>query len=92
MIVSKQIIKDMELKHRRRFRALAKYHYNAGYEVQEHHEREDTWNMHQKERYRLPETPQKPFYPGIDKVNLPYHVANMLRFTKDVKKAGHFNQ
>lgn len=89
MIINNRMVKDMELKYRRRFRALAKYHYNAGYDIIEHHERDDVWNMHMKERYTLPNTPEKHFYPGIDKVNLPVSVSKQLRFRK-YPKVGHF--
>ena len=89
MIVNKKIIKDMELKYRRRFRALAKYHYNAGHDIEEHHERLDVENLHMKDRYKLPDTPEKPFYPGIDKLNLPSYLTETHRF-KERKELGHF--
>lgn len=91
MVVSRRILKDMEYKHRLRFRALAKYHYNAGSEVIEHTERQDEWNMHKKEKYRLPQD-SKPFYPSIDQVELPYRVSKNLYFRKNVVKLGNFGK
>lgn len=82
------MIKQLELKHLRRFRALAKYHYNAGHEVHEHHERDDTWNMHAKDNYRLEDDP-RPFYPGIDKVDKPVYLNRFFRYKKR-EKIGHF--
>ncbi|KAJ6217264.1 hypothetical protein RDWZM_008421 [Blomia tropicalis] len=87
MIVNKQMIKEMELKYRRRFRGLAKYHFNAGHEIVEHHEREDVWNMHEKERYRLPEIEGKPFYPKIDQVP---EMAGTRNHLKTLKKIGRY--
>ena len=89
MIVNPRMISDLELRHRRRFRALAKYHYNAGHEVVEHTQREDVWNLHKKDHYRLPDDP-RPFYPGIDKLNLPHTVENILLYRKNQKKIGRF--
>lgn len=88
MIVSEVMIKKMQIQYRRRFRALAKYHYNAGHDILEHHEREDIWNLHAKEELRLPEK-SEPFYPGIDQVDLPYNARKMSLFRND-KKVGHF--
>lgn len=76
----------LELKHRRRFRALAKYHYNAGHDIIEHHERDDIWNMHLKDRYYI-EPDSKKFYPGIDTKNpQEKRKFNFIRH----KKIGHF--
>lgn len=90
MIVSEVMINNLKIHYRRRFRALAKYHYNAGHDIVEHHEREDIWNMHAKEALRLPEK-SEPFYPGVDEVQLPYEVRQMNLFRND-KKIGHFGQ
>ena len=91
MITSPLLLKNLELKYRRRFRALAKYHYNAGMEVIKHTQRTDVWNLHRKDFYNLPKDP-RPFYPGIDEVKLPHAVANMLIYRKDQKKFGRFNR
>lgn len=90
MVVDKLLTKNAELQYRRRFRALAKYHYNAGHEIVEHTEREDIDNMHQKERYRLAEDTENPLYPGIDKVRLPYTLRHQLLYRKDRPKIGRF--
>lgn len=90
MVVSERMIKNLEVRYRRRFRALAKYHYNAGHEIVEHHEREDIWNMHEKEALRLPES-STPFYPGIDQLDLPQSIKKMSLFRKR-NKVGHFGQ
>ncbi|XP_027197076.2 mitochondrial ribosomal protein L54 [Dermatophagoides pteronyssinus] len=84
-------IERMELKYRRRFRALAKYHFNAGYDMIKHHERDDIWNMHLKDRYYLPDEPEKKLYPGMDNI----HFKNGSIATKlmqKYKRAGHFGK
>jgi len=78
-----------ELRYRRRFRALAKYDADAGYDIMPFHEREDYWNLDKKEQYKLPDE-KEPFYPGIDTVELSHRIDNRLRFRKDLKKCGHF--
>lgn len=88
LVVGTQLLKERELLYRKRFRALAKYHYNAGHDVVEHHEREDTWNMHKKELYRVPQD-SRPFYLGLDKLPLPQVVTKMNIF-RNKKKIGHF--
>jgi hypothetical protein len=80
-----------ELKYRRRFRAVAKEEYDAGYEIMPHSEREDYWNLDKKEQYRLPDE-KEPFYPGIDKIELSYKIENRLRWRKGRVKCGHFGQ
>ncbi|OTF83783.1 39S ribosomal protein L54, mitochondrial-like protein [Euroglyphus maynei] len=87
--ISGQAVERMELKYRRRFRALAKYHYNAGYDMVKHHERDDVWNMHLKDRYYLPDEPEKKFYPGIDNINFNKD-SIASKYTKKIIRAGHF--
>lgn len=87
--MSEQYKKIEELRYRRRFRALAKHEYDAGYEIMPHHEREDISNMDKKEKYKLPDE-DKPFYPGIDSVGLDYQMENRLIFRKNRKKCGRF--
>jgi hypothetical protein len=91
-IVSERIIRLEELRWRRRFRAIQHKEFDAGYEIMEQPEREDVENVDKKERFRIPEEPDNPYYPGIDKIEVPYQVAaNRLRFTKtSLKKAGRF--
>jgi len=91
MITNPVHIANLELRHRRRFRALAKYHYNAGQEVVAHTQREDIWNLHKKDQYKVADDP-RPFYPGIDKITLPYKVSNQPIYRKVEKKWGHFGQ
>ncbi|KPM04192.1 39S ribosomal protein L54, mitochondrial-like protein [Sarcoptes scabiei] len=69
LIVGENLIKREELRERRKFRALAKFHYNAGNEIVKHHERMDTWNLHLKEKFKLADDP-KPYYPGLDCLDL----------------------
>ena len=78
-----------ELRWRRRFRALAYKHFDAGYEIVEHTEREDLWNVEKKERFREPEE-KEPFYPGIDKVDLPYEVTANRLSLRHTKRIGRF--
>lgn len=88
-IVNNKLIQLEELRWRRRFRALAYKHFDAGYEILEHTEREDYWNLDKKERFREPEE-KEPFYPGIDKVDLPHAVsANRLTLRPTIR-VGHF--
>ncbi|CAG2115045.1 unnamed protein product [Medioppia subpectinata] len=88
-VVSDRIERLEELRYRRRFRALAHKEFDAGYEVVAHSEREDYWDLEAKERFREPDEP-KPFYPGVDTVEMPHEVAaNRLRL-RDTKKCGHY--
>lgn len=84
-------VEKMELKYLRRFRALAKYHFTAGYDMVEHHERDDIWNMHLKDRYYIPDEPEKKFYPGIDNINL-NKASIASKYTKKIIRAGHFGK
>ncbi|XP_054163184.1 uncharacterized protein LOC128961012 [Oppia nitens] len=91
-IVSERLIQSEKLRYRRRFRALTWKYFDAGYDVIEHSEREDHWNMELKDRFREPDE-KETFYPGIDSVTIPHEVsANRLavRDPNTYQKAGHF--